>query len=311
MMRKLHAFAVYPHFISETLRLDRYSSVLSLNSLAGNFEVFVKKNIRARVIANSFLNGAYQANLTVIEGDEFLLSAIDLRRLMQLASDLDFQLGEAENEVREGISLPKPLWTLMDEAKRLPLSGTSIYHTANLNYLLWQIACFYGNYPVDSKTKYPQKLSWVVSFYATEVKRQFRSNREVNEAHFRLAPSDLLTLSAKVLVVDLPHHLGYRRLPPHLLLREIVTNPNFKTTSALPPETYLGSRFESQEALLGTLNSYLEFCEHIDYWVIIIREQAVLENLITLLNERHRKSTVFSHEIMGKQEFSFVLSQRE
>ncbi len=310
MIRKLPAFALYPHFITEALRLDKYSSVFCLNTVSGNFESFIKKNIRARVVANSFFPGAYEMNLCLIEGDDFLLSAIDMRRLIQIAQDLDFEPERVEFSSRASLQLPKPVWSFIEESKKIKLSGETVYHKACLNLLLWHLARFYSSIDSSERLKNSPKLSWLVSFYASEVKRLFRTNREVNEAHFRLAHEEIMSISTRVLIVDLPPHTGYRKLPPSLLTRELVVNPDFKLSSVFQPETYLGSRFESIQALLGTLFSYLEFCEHMEYWVFILREYAMQEHLMQALAEKPRENTLFSFRFDDKTAFAFIVSRK-
>lgn len=309
-MARLSPYTTFPHFISDALRLDKYSSVLCLNTCSGNLEIFLKRNIRCRIFSNTFFPGAYELCLAVIEGDEFLLTAVDTRRIMQLAHDLDFDASDVERIPICGLNLPKPLWSFFDECKKLPLSGDTIYHRANLYYLLWHIGRFYVGIGAPENSNLTQRLSWVVGFYITEVKRAFRSNREVNEAYFRIRPDELVAVPAKVLIVDLPPFSGHKRLPPHMLIRELVVDPSFSLEKTFPPETYLGSNFATPEALLGTLYSYLQYCEHIEYWVVILREDTMAERVLSLFAEKGRKNTLLNQQISGQGEFSFIISQK-
>jgi len=311
-MKKFPLFASFPHYLVETLRMDKYSSIFCLNTVSGNIERFVKRNVRARVVANTFFPGAYQINLASIENDEFLLSRIDLRKIHSLVGRIEFNPPKARILEKNRIALPESVWTFLEECKMISLSSETIYHRANLLYLLWQVAKYYANLDLnkDNGLAQAESLESVVSFYASEMKNLFWSNREVNEAHFRMMPEECALISASILIVDLPPVRGYSSLPKHILAREVVADPEFSLESNFPPETYLGSYFGSKEAFLSFLFCYLDFCEHIPYWVIILRESGIKDRLMKLLNERGRKNSLVEHVVTRDTLFAYVVSHK-
>jgi len=311
-MKKLPLFASFPHYFVETLGMDKYASVFCLNTVSGNIERFIKRNVRARVIANTFFPGAHQINLASIENDQFLLSRIDLRKIYNLASRIESNPRKAQLVEKNRITLPESVWTFLEECKMISLSSETIYHRANLLYLLWQVAKYYANLTVNPNNKIAQaqNLGSVVSFYAGEMRNHFCSNREVNEAHFRMMPEECALISASILIVDLPPARGYFRLPNHILVRELVAEPAFSLESSFPAETHLGSCFGSTEAFLGFLFCFLDFCEHIPYWVIILRESGIKEPLMKLLAERNRKNSLVEHAIARDTVFTYLVSHK-
>ncbi|OPX21376.1 MAG: hypothetical protein B1H03_06720, partial [Planctomycetales bacterium 4484_113] len=164
------SFATFPHFFSSALELYRYSTIFYFNVLGINAPLFIKRNFQTRLITNAFLPGAYETSLALIENDHFLLSAVDLRRLIQLAQDLNFEPGSYPRRSFGGVELPAPLWNYFDEALKLSLSGETRYHRAILHFFLWHLAKYYlRDDPRSLEVGPSRSLVSLVKFYSAEV----------------------------------------------------------------------------------------------------------------------------------------------
>src|SRR4030042_1129684 len=219
-MRELRDFATFPHYFSETMRLYRPTSVAYLNAVAGNTEQFIKRNFRVRLITNTVLPGRYAFDLALIENDRFLLTSVDRRRLQQVAESMNFEVDKAPLLERGGVRLPSPLWDYIHQVMDLPLYDRTPYHRGTAMYYLWQLCKYY--LWSEKRGAVGLSLAEVARFYLGEVRRVFRSNREVNEAFLRLDRGTLKDIAARVLIVDIPPVDGYQQLPSHLQVREVV-----------------------------------------------------------------------------------------
>jgi hypothetical protein len=307
-MSEQRDFATFPHFFRDTIRLYRHTNIIYLNTVVGNTEQFIKRNFRVRLLTNTVLPGAYEYDLALIENDHFLLSSVDLRRLQQMADALSNGLGKSENLVINQVSLPIELWNYWAEIKQLPAYERTPYHRATLHYYMMQIAKYYLNGAASNK--HSQQLSDVARFYLREVKRPFRGNREVNEAHLRMDRDTVLDIAARILLLDIPSPRGYSKLPAFLQLREVLLNEQFSLIETLPPEYFFGSHFESEEEYLEWIREYLERCEHIEFWLLIVRSEGILEGLQKMLEDMGRRSRTFSYAISSNHNFTYLLSQR-
>ncbi len=308
-MHDLAHYATFPHFFSDTLRFYRHTNVVCLNTLAGNTEQFIKRNFRVRVITNTVFPGAYEYDLALIENDRFLLSNVDLRRIQQLADTLNFEASQTKTVERNGIKLPSGLWEYREEIKRLPVFDRTPYHRATMHYFLWQLAKYYL---LTDRPDIPGlPLSEAVRFYLREVKRPFRSNREVNEAYRRIDRETLGNIAARVLIVDVPPVSGYRMLPPFLQAREVMVNERFKLSDILPPEYFFGSRFDSENAYFEWMREFLSHCQHIQTWLLMVRDAAIRPGMVAMLESLKRRSRSFSHSIADDFTFSYLISHPE
>ena len=308
-MRDQVEFATFPHFFSDTLRFYRHTNVVYLNTVAGNAEQFIKRNFRVRVVTNTVLPGAYEYDLALIENDRFLLSNVDIRRLQQLADALNFDASRSESVKHSGIELPSGFWEFAEEVKELPISTRTRYHRATLHYFLWQLAKYYL---ITDRIRLPElSLTESVRFYLREVRRPFRSNREVNEAYLRIDRETLENIAARVLIVDVPPVEGYSALPPFLQAREVLVNKQFSLSDILPPEYFFGSHFDSEDAYIEWMNEFLGHCQHIQIWLMIVRDTSMLPGLGKMLETMKRRSRSFSHPIAEHQNFSYLVSQPE
>lgn len=302
-----HDVVGFPHFFSETIRVYRHTSVVILNTVTGNVEQFIKRNFRVRLVTNTVFPGAYEYDLALIENDRFLLTNVDLRRIQQLAEAMDFQAGGTPTETRGGVSLPGRLWAFVSEARQLPLYDRTPYHRASVNCFLWQLCKYYLQ--VNSGFTPSLPLAEAVRFYVREVRRTFRSNREVNESHLRIDRDALDDIAARILIVDIPPVSGYRKLPLYLHAREVLVNENFRLESVLPADYFLGSPFSSQHAYLEWLQELLSHCRHMEFWLMILRDPGLLPELNGLLAGMGRRGKVFSRPIAGGFTFDYLLAQ--
>ena len=307
MHEVLQDFATFPHYFSETLRLYRHVSVVCLNTVAGNLETFIKRSFRVRLITNTVFPGAYEFDLALIENDHFLLTNVDLRRIQQIADAHDFDAASAEVAERGGVRLPAPLWDFIDETRQLPVSDRTPYHRATLNYFLWQVSKYFL-IQGDGREPYLH-LSDLVRFYLREVRRPFRANKEVNEAHLQMDRSTLRSIAARVLIADLPPVRGYDKLPPYLHLRETLVRGPFSLTEVLPPYFFFGSRFDDETQYMEWVRDYLADCAHIQFWLLIVRDEAILPALGRMVDEAGRKTRVFRFPITTGHNFTYVLAQ--
>lgn len=306
-MKTSRDFATFPHFFRETIRLYRHTNIVYLNAVVGNTEHFIKRNFRVRLITNTVLPGTYEHDLAIIENDHFMLSSVDLRRLQQIADGLSN--GSDLNSVKTvgEVSLPECVWEYWEEIRQLPVGERTPYHRATLHYYMTQIGKYYLN---GLNSPMPRRqLSDIARFYGKEVKRPFRGNREVNEAHLRMDMDTLLDISARILIADIPPIVGYQALPMLLQLRETLLNENFSIADTFPPEYFFGSIFPSHERYLEWIKSCLEHCQHIDYWLLIVRSEAMLPGLISTLEDIGRKCRTFTFPISGKHRFNYLLAQ--
>jgi|GEM_PF-1912601 len=305
------AFGTFPHFFSGALELYRYSTILYFNVLEISAPLFIKRNFQTRLITNAFFPGAYESCVALIENDDFLLSAVDLRRLVQLAQDMDFGAGPQPRRSVGGVELPAPLWNFFDEALKLPLSSDTRLHRAILHYFLWQLAKYYIRDDTRSLEAGPSRsLVSLVKFYSAEVKRVFRGNREVNEAHFKLTPEQLGRIPARIIIADLPLLTGYYGIPDFLQVRELIADREFTLERAFPRETYPGSPFDSVEAMLRMLDRYLRACEHIEFWLLIVREPEVEKQLLEYLEGKRRRSRWFDFPLLSGGTFRYLIARR-
>jgi hypothetical protein len=300
-------FVTFPHYFSETLRLYRHVNVVCLNTVAGNMETFIKRNFRVRLITNTVFPGAYEFDLALIDNDHFLLTNVDLRRLQQIAETHDFDAADTTMVEKGGVRLPSQLWDFVAETKQLPLSDRTPYHRATLHYFLWQI-CKYFLLHGEARAPFLH-LSDLVRFYLREVRRPFRTNREVNEAHLQMARETLKSIAARVLIADLPPVRGYEKLPPYLQLRETLVSGPFSLLETLPPYFFFGSRFDDEEQYVEWVRDYLADCSHIQFWLLIVRDEAILPALGRMLDEAGRKTRVFRFPITADHNFTYVLAQ--
>ncbi len=301
-------FATFPHFFRETIRLYRHTNIIYLNAVAGNTEQFIKRNFRVRLITNTVLPGTYEHNLALIENDHFMLSSVDLRRLQQIADALSEDESKAAEMTINGVCLPEYIWAYWDEIKQLPAAERTPYHRATLHYYMTQVCKYYLNGTKGSFSKQP--LSDIARFYLREVKRPFRGNREVNESHLRMDRETLLDISARILIVDIPPIRGYKALPAFMQMREVLLNEDFSLGDTFPPEYFLGSTFPSQERYLEWIREYLEHCQHIEFWLLILRSEAFVPELTKMLEEIGRRSRIFSYAISGNHRFTYLLVQQ-
>ena len=302
-------FATFPHFFSDTLRFYRHTNVVYLNTVVGNTEQFVKRNFRVRIITNTVLPGAYEYDLALIENDRFLLSNVDIRRLQQLADTMDFDASKSEIVERNGVELPAGFWEYAKEVRELPVFARTPYHRATLHYFLWQLAKYY--LITDGSRSPGINLTESVRFYLREVRRPFRSNREVNEAHRRVDRETLENMAARVLMVDVPPVDGYRILPSFIQAREVLVREQFDLQDILPPEYFFGSRFNSEDAYIEWISEFLGHCQHMQIWLMIVRDTAMLPSLGKMLEAMKRRSRSFSHPIAERHNFSYLVSQPE
>lgn len=310
-MPAVSPFATFPHFFSGALELYRYSTIFYFNVLGINAPLFIKRNFQTTLITNAFLPGAYETTLALVENDHFLLSAIDLRRLVQLAQDSDFDPGVCPRSSFGGVELLAPLWNFFDEALKLPLSGETRYHRAILHFFLWQLAKYYIRDDTRSLEAVPSRsLVSLVKFYSAEVKRVFRGNREVNEAHFRLSPEQVGRIPARIMIVDIPPLTGYYGISDFLLVRELILDREFTLEQAFPREEYPGSAFNSIEAMIQMLDRYLSLCEHIEFWLLIIRESEVEGELLKYLEAKRRRSRSFEFPLLSGGSFRYLIARR-
>jgi hypothetical protein len=307
-MKDNRDFATFPHFFRDTIRLYRHTNILYLNAVSGNTEQFIKRNFRVRLLTNTVLPGVYEHDLALIENDHFLLSSVDIRRLQQLADGLSFDAGSPELETVNGISLPHELWNYWKEIKLLPVYERTPYHRATLHYYMMQVAKYYLN--GTAKDTHRQQLGDIARYYLRETKRSFRGNREVNEAYLRMDRDTVLDIAARIVLVDVPPTRGYERLPVFLHLREVLLNESFFLPDIFPPEYFFGSSFPDESAYLEWIREYMEHCQHIEFWLLIVRSEGMLEGLIKMLETMGRRSRTFSYAISGNRRFTFLLSQR-
>lgn len=301
-------FATFPHFFRETIRLYRHTNIIYLNAMAGNTEQFIKRNFRVRLITNTVLPGTYEHDLALIENDHFMLSSVDLRRLQQIADGLSEDGDKPSMKTVNGISLPDFTWAYWDEIKQLPAAERTPYHRATLHYYMTQVGKYYLNGTKGSLQKQP--LGDIARFYLREVKRPFRGNREVNESHLRMDRETLLDISARILIVDIPPMRGYTTLPAFMQLREVLQNEDFSLGDTFPPEYFFGSVFPSQERYVEWIREYLEHCQHIEFWLLILRSEAFVPELTKMLEEIGRRSRIFSYPVSGNQRFTYLLVQQ-
>ncbi len=307
-MKSSRDFATFPHFFRETIRLYRHTNIVYLNSVVGNTEQFIKRNFRVRLITNTVLPGTYEHDLALIENDHFMLSSVDLRRLQQVADALSDNGERAANLTVNEVTLPENVWAYWEEIKLLPVGERTPYHRATLHYFMTQVCKYYLN---GTKSALPwQPLSDIARFYIREVKRPFRGNREVNESHLRMDRETLLDISARILIADIPPTRGYQALPRFMQMREVLLNENFSLGDTFPPEYFFGSTFSSQERYLEWIKEYLEHCQHIEFWFLILRSEAMQPGLAKILEDVGRRSRCFSYAISGNQRFTYLLAQR-
>jgi len=302
-------FATFPHFFSDTLRFYRHTNVVYLNTVVGNTEQFIKRNFRVRIITNTVLPGAYEYDLALIENDRFLLSNVDIRRLQQLADAMDFNASQSETIERNGVGLPAGFWEYAREVKELPVFARTPYHRATLHYFLWQLAKYY--LVTDGPRSPELNLSKATRFYLREIRRPFRSNREVNEAYLRIDRETLENMAARVLIVEVPPVCGYTELPPFLQAREVLVTEQFNLPDILPPEYFFGSHFDREDAYLEWMSEFLGHCQHMQIWLIIIRDTAILRGLTKMLEVMKRRSRSFIHPIAEHRSFCYLVSQPE
>jgi len=300
-------FATFPHFFSDTLRFYRHTNVVYLNTVVGNTEQFIKRNFRVRVITNTVLPGAYEYDLALIENDRFLLSNVDLRRIQQLADVMDFDASQSEAVKRNGVLLPSGFCEYEREIKKLPVFDRTRYHRATLHYFLWHLAKYYliNSGPNDRGLR----LSEAVRFYLREIKRPFRSNREVNESYQRIDRETLENIAARVLIVDVPPAQGYGALPPFIQVREVLVNEQFSLPGILPSGYFFGSHFDSEDDYIDWMSEFLSHCQHMHLWLLIVRDVAMLKGLGKMLEAMNRRSRSFSHPITEAHSFNYLVSQ--
>ncbi len=308
-MQEVVEFATFPHFFSDTLRFYRHTNVVHLNTVVGNTEQFIKRNFRVRIITNTVLPGAYEYDLALIENDRFLLSNVDLRRIQQLADTMDNDASQSERVERNGVELPDGFWKYAKEIKQLPIFDRTPYHRATLHYFLWQLAKYYL---FSDRSNTPGlRLAESVRFYLREVRRPFRSNREVNEAYQRADRETLENIAARVLIVDVPPVDGYKALPSFIQAREVLVREQFSLPDILPPEYFFGSHFDSEDVYIEWMSEFLGHCQHMQIWLLIVRDTAMLPGLGKMLEAMSRRSRSFSHPIAEGHSFNYLVSQSE
>jgi hypothetical protein len=222
---------------------------------------------------------------------------------------MDFDASQSETIERSGVGLPGGLWEYAKEVKELPVFARTPYHRATLHYFLWQLSKYYL---ATDRSKAPElSLSESVRFYLREVRRPFRSNREVNEAYLRVDRETLENMAARVLIVEIPPVGGYTALPPFLQAREVLVTEQFSLPDILPPEYFFGSHFDGEDAYLEWMSEFLGHCQHMQIWLMIIRDTAMLPGLAKMLEAMKRRSRSFSYPIAEHRNFCYLVSQPE
>ena len=175
---------------------------------------------------------------------------------------------------------------------------------------MWQIAKYYLRDDTRSLDNVPTRdLVSVVKFYTAEVKRYFRGNGEVNEASYRLEAENLSHIPARILIVDLLPMTGYSGIPDFLVARELILDRDFAIETAFS-DSYPGSSFDSVDGMLNMLDGYLQHCEHIEFWLIIVRESEVEDELLKFLGGKRRRSRWFEFSVLSGGDFRYLIARR-